>query len=136
MTETNQMSFAESVTVPTVGQKRLVIVGASGMVGGYALRFALENPSVGSVISIGRRKLDISHPKLKQVLHQDFADCSALASELSGKDAVIFCLGTYTGSVSDSELRKITVDYTIEFARVLHSNSPDAALSFLSGSGA
>ena len=69
MTETNQASLAVSVTVPTVGQKRLVIVGASGMVGGYALRFALENPAVGSVMSIGRRKLDISHPKLKQVLH-------------------------------------------------------------------
>src|SRR3954468_6460637 len=134
MTETNQMSFAESVTVPTVGQKRLVIIGASGMVGGHALRFALDNPAVGSVMSIGRRKLDISHPKLKQVLHHDFGDCSALADELSNKDAAIFCLGTYTDSVSDSEMRKITVDYTIEFARVLHSSSPDAAFSFLSGS--
>ena len=136
MKETNQMSFAESVTVPTVGQKRLVIVGSTGMVGGYALRFALDNPAVGSVISIGRRKLDISHPKLKQVLHQDFADCSALAEPLSHEDAVIFCLGTYTGVVTDAELRMITVNYTIEFARVFRSGSPDAGFSFLSGNGA
>ena len=136
MKETNQMPFAEPVTVPTVGQKRLVIVGATGMVGGYALRFALDNPAVGSVISIGRRKLDISHPKLKQVLHHDFADCSTLAEPLSHKDAVIFCLGTYTGVVTDAELRTITLDYTVEFARVLHSSSPDAGFSFLSGSGA
>jgi len=122
--------------VPTVGQKRLVIVGATGMVGGYALRFALDNPAVGSVISIGRRKLDISHPKLKQVLHQDFADCSALAEPLSHEDAVIFCLGTYTGVVTDAELRMITVNYTIEFARVFRSSSPDAGFSFLSGNGA
>jgi len=130
------MPFAEPVTVPTVGQKRLVIVGATGMVGGCALRFALDNPAVGSVISIGRRKLDISHPKLKQVLHHDFADCSTLAEPLSHKDAVIFCLGTYTGVVTDAELRTITLDYTVEFARVLHSSSPDAGFSFLSGSGA
>jgi uncharacterized protein YbjT (DUF2867 family) len=85
------------------GQRRLVIVGATGMVGGYALRFA---------------------------------DCSALAEALSDQDAAIFCLGTYTGAVSDAELRKTTVDYTIEFARVLHGSSPKAVFSFLSGSGA
>ena len=124
------------MNVPTAGQKRLVIVGATGMVGGYALRYALENPAVGRVTSIGRRKLGISHPKLTEVLHRDFADCSALAETLSGQDAAVFCLGTYTGAVSDAELRKITVDYTVEFARVLHGSSPDAAFSFLSGSGA
>jgi len=124
------------MNVPTAGQKRVVIVGASGMVGGYALRYALENSAVGSVTSIGRRKLGISHTKLTEVLHRDFADCSALAGVLSGQDAAVFCLGTYTGSVSDSELRTTTVDYTIEFARVLRGSSPGAAFSFLSGNGA
>ncbi len=113
-----------------------MIVGASGMVGGYALRYALDNSAVGSVTSVGRKKLGISHPKLKEVLHADFADCSALADVLSGQDATVFCLGTYTGSVSNEDLRKITVDYTIEFARVLHGSSPGAGFSFLSGSGA
>ena len=124
------------MNTPTADQTRLVIVGASGMVGGYALRYALDDLAVGSVTAIGRRKLGISHPKLKEVLHRDFADCSALAETLSGRDAAIFCLGTYTGSVPDAELRKITVDYTIEFARVLHESSPDAMFSFLSGNGA
>jgi len=49
---------------------------------------------------------------------------------------VVYCLGTYTGSVSDDQLRVITADYAIEFARVFRANSPDAAFSFLSGSGA
>jgi hypothetical protein len=106
------------------------------MVGGYALRYALENPAVGRATSIGRKKLGISHPKLTEVLHPDFADCSALADTLSGQDAVAFCLGAYTGAVSDAELRTITVDYAIEFARVLRLSSPDAAFSFLSGNGA
>ncbi len=124
------------MNVSTAGQKRLVLVGATGMVGKYALRYALDNSAVGSVMSIGRRKLGISHPKLTEVLHRDFADCSALAGVLSDQDAAVFCLGTYTGSVAEADLRRITVDYTIEFARVLHASSPGAAFSFLSGSGA
>src|SRR5882672_10845969 len=106
------------------------------MVGGYALRYALDDAAVRSVTSIGRRKLGVSHPKLNEVLHQDFLDCSALAEALSEQDAAVFCLGTYTGSVSDAELRTITAGYTIEFARVLGTSSPTAAFSFLSGSGA
>jgi uncharacterized protein YbjT (DUF2867 family) len=124
------------MNAPPPGQARLVIVGATGMVGGYALRYALDHPAVGLVTAIGRRTLGISHPKLEEVLHRDFADCSALAGVLSGQDAAVFCLGTYTGSVSDAELRKITVDYTIEFAGVLRGSSPGAGFSFLSGNGA
>ena len=124
------------MNAPTAGHGRLVIVGATGMVGGYALRYALNHPAVGRVTAIGRKKLGISYPKLDEVLHRDFMDCSALAEALSGQDAAVFCLGTYTGSVPDAELRKITVDYPIEFARVLHGSSPDAAFSFLSGNGA
>jgi uncharacterized protein YbjT (DUF2867 family) len=124
------------MNAPSPSQARLVIVGATGMVGGYALRYALGHPAVGAVTAIGRRTLGIQHPKLKEVLHRDFADCSALADTLSDQDAAVFCLGTYTGAVSDAELRNVTVDYTIAFARVLHASSPAAAFSFLSGSGA
>jgi uncharacterized protein YbjT (DUF2867 family) len=124
------------MNVPTTSKKRLVIVGATGMVGGYALRYALEHPAVGRATSIGRKKLGISHPKLTEVLHRDFGDCSALAQVLAGQDAAVFCLGAYTGAVSDTELRTITVDYAIEFARVLRNNSPEASFSFLSGNGA
>src|SRR5580704_4341051 len=118
------------MNVRAIVQKRLV------MVGGYALRYALDLPAVGRVTSIGRRKLGISHPKLHEIVHQDFADCSALAPALSDQDSAVFCMGTYTGTVPDAQLRAITVDYAREFARVLRSSSPDAAFSFLSGSGA
>jgi uncharacterized protein YbjT (DUF2867 family) len=119
-----------------VTAKRIVIIGATGMVGGYALRYALESPDVALVTAIGRRTLGISHPKLLEVLHSDFADCSRLATTLAGQDAAVFCLGTYTGAVTDAELRTVTAGYTIEFARVLRKSSPNAAFSFLSGSGA
>jgi uncharacterized protein YbjT (DUF2867 family) len=115
MTASSQVSSITNIA--TAEQERLVIVGATGVVGGYALRYAIENPAVASVTAIGRR-LCISHTKLKEVLHGDFADCSALAETLSGQDAAVFCRGTYTGAVSDAELRAITVDYTI--ARRFH----------------
>jgi uncharacterized protein YbjT (DUF2867 family) len=133
---TTSRATGSSMNVPTVEQARLVIVGATGMVGGYALRYALDHPAVGTVTAIGRKKLGISHSNLKEVLHRDFADCSALAGALSGQDAAVFCLGAYTGAVSEADLRTITVDYTIEFARVLRASNPDASFSFLSGNGA
>src|SRR5579863_6989416 len=124
------------MNVAAAGQRSIAIVGATGMVGGYALRYALEHAAISRVTAIGRRKLGVSHPKLEEVVHRDFAVCSALAEPLSGQDAAVYCLGAYTGAVPDAVLRKVTVDYTVEFARVLRRSSPDAAFSFLSGSGA
>src|SRR5258706_7824810 len=106
------------------------------MVGGYVLRYALDDPGVAGVTAIVRRPLGVSHSKMKEVLHQDFADCSALAGALSGQDAAVFCLGVYTGAVPDAALRTITVDYAVEFARVLRGSSPNATFAFLSGGGA
>jgi hypothetical protein len=77
---------------PNSGQKRSVIVGATGMVGGYSLRYALEHYAVTSVTAIVRRKLGIPHSKLSEVFHRDLVDCSALAQAVSGQDAAIFCL--------------------------------------------
>ena len=133
---TDKVASGASMSVPTLAQKRLVMAGASGMVGRYALHYALENSAVKSVTSIGRKKLGLSDPKLKEVLHQNFADCSALADTLADQDAAVFCLGAYTGAVADAEFRTITVNYPVEFARVLRSSSPGAAFSFLSGNGA
>jgi uncharacterized protein YbjT (DUF2867 family) len=125
-----------AVMTSTKNQRRLVIVGATGMVGGGALRYALEHSAVGRVTAIGRKPTGLTHPHLNEVLHPDFADCSALAGALSGQDAAVFCLGVYTGAVPDRELRRITVDYTVEFARVLRASSPNATFAFLSGGGA
>jgi uncharacterized protein YbjT (DUF2867 family) len=116
--------------------RRVVIIGATGMVGGYALRYALESTSIEAVTAIGRKMLGLSHPKLKEVLHQSFADCSALAAPLTNQDAAVFCLGTYTGVVTDAELRTVTAGYTTDFARALRKSSPNSVFSFLSGAGA
>jgi uncharacterized protein YbjT (DUF2867 family) len=117
-------------------QMRCAIAGATGMVGGYALRYMLNLPSVDRVSAIVRRELGVSDARLKKVLIRDFSNCSEVAQELSGQNAAIFCLGAYTAAVSDEELRRVTVDYTVEFARVFRTASPDASFSFLSGAGA
>jgi uncharacterized protein YbjT (DUF2867 family) len=130
------MTPANQLNDPMADRTRLVIVGATGMVGGYALHYALKHPAVKSVTAIVRRKLDTSHPKLEEVVHPDFGNCSALADVLSGQNGAVFCLGAYTGAVSDAELRATSVDYPIEFARVLRAGSQGAAFSFLSGNGA
>src|SRR5579862_8267468 len=81
------------MSAPDVAPKRLVIVGATGMVGGYVLRFALGDPGITRVTTVGRRTLGIRHPKLTEVLHQDFLDCAPLSPALTGLDAALFCLG-------------------------------------------
>jgi len=82
---------------PAAGHTRLIIVGATGRVGGYALRYALDHPTVCSVTAIGRKNLSFSHPKLKEAVHRDFSDCSALAEVLSGQDVAVFCLAHTPG---------------------------------------
>jgi uncharacterized protein YbjT (DUF2867 family) len=136
MTSTSQGAFNVSQAVSAIRQKRVVLVGATGMVGGLALRYALNHPSVKAATAVVRRKVGFSHPKLCEVLHADFSDCSSLSAVLADQDAAVFCLGAYTGAVPDPQLRATTIDYPIEFARVLRENSRDAGFSFLSGNGA
>jgi hypothetical protein len=131
MTATNKVGFCASMSVSSVSQMPLVIMGATGMVGGYAVRYALDSPAFKSMTSTGRKKLSILHPKLKEVLHQNLADRLAhhgYTINPRGGDAL-------PGDVH-AELRTITAGYTIELARVLRNSSPNDDFSFLSGSGA
>ena len=106
------------------------------MVGGAALRLYSESEEVGSITVIGRRPTGVSHPKVIEVLHSDFENYAAVGEHLAGHDVALFCLGVYTGAVPDDEFRRITVDYTVAFARALRERSPGAAFCFLSGQGA
>ena len=119
-----------------MGEKSVIITGATGMVGGCALQICLENPDVSRVTAIGRSPTGINDARLREVVVDDFTDYSALTDVLENQDAALFCLGVYTGAVPDDLFRQITVDYTIAFAKSLHKASPQAALCFLSGQGA
>jgi uncharacterized protein YbjT (DUF2867 family) len=119
-----------------MGDKNVIITGATGMVGGCALRICLENPDASLVTVIGRSRTGINHTKLREVVVEDFTDYSASADTLENQDVALFCLGAYTGAVPDDLFREITVDYTIAFAKALHKVSPQATFCFLSGQGA
>ena len=116
--------------------KRVIITGATGMVGGCALRLCLENPDVSLVTVMGRSRTGINHTKLNEVIVDDFKNFSALEDSLESQDVALYCLGAYTGAVPDDLFREITVDYTIAFAIALQKVSPQAAFCFLSGQGA
>jgi len=119
-----------------MSEKRVIITGATGMVGGCALRICLENPDVSLVTVIGRSRTGINDARLHEVLHNDFTDYSANAHVLKDHDAALYCLGAYTGTVPNDEFRRITVDYTLAFATALFEESPQAVFCFLSGHGA
>jgi uncharacterized protein YbjT (DUF2867 family) len=119
------------MNTPAAGQK-LVIVGATGMVGSYALRYAFDHIAIERMTAIGQEARHLA----SEADRSSALGFRGLLCVLMGQDAAIFCLGAYTGVVTDAELRRVTVDYTVEFARVLRASSPDAAFSFLSGNGA
>ena len=119
-----------------MGGKKVILAGATGMVGGCALRVCLDDPGVSRVTVIGRRSTGVEHAKVHEVLHDDFMDFTAIADALEGHDAALYCIGVYTGTVPDDEFGKITVNYTLSFAGTLFEKSPQASFCFLSGQGA
>jgi nucleoside-diphosphate-sugar epimerase len=116
--------------------KNVIITGSNGMIGSLVLQYCLERDDVARATSITRKTLGITHPKLVEVIHQDFVDFSLIPFSLSNHDICFFCIGVYTGQVPKEEFRRITVDFTRSFATALKQNSPDVAFCFLSGQGA
>jgi len=117
-------------------EKRVIITGATGMVGGLALSMCLDNMDVSRVTSVGRNSTGIEDARLRDVMVEDFEDYSKAVDAFGNQDVALFCLGVYTGAVPDDLFRKITVDYTIAFAKAIYKASPMAAFCLLSGQGA
>ena len=113
-----------------------VIFGATGMVGRGVLIEALDHPDVESVLVIGRRACDMSHPKMTEILHDDFLDYSGIEDCLVGYNACFFCLGITSRGMGESLYRRITHDYAVAAAEVLNRMNPDMSFCFLSGAGA
>lgn len=116
--------------------KKVVITGATGMVGGIVLRECLNSNEVSEVVSFVRRPSGVQHDKLTEVIHKDFLDYTGVEEHFEGVHAACFCIGVYTGAVPDAKFKEITVDYTNRFADALKANSPSATFCLLSGAGA
>jgi nucleoside-diphosphate-sugar epimerase len=116
--------------------KNIIITGTNGMIGGLILQLCLQREDVATITSITRKPIGISHPKLKEVIHQNFADFSSIEDNFKNKDICFYCVGVYTGQVPTDEFKKITVDYTRSFATTLKEYSLQVSFNFLSGQGA
>lgn len=114
---------------------RIVVFGASGLIGQGVLLQSLDHPKVDEVLSVGRRTLELDHPKLRQIAHDDFLDFSQIAEELSDLQACFWCLGTASSGVDEATYRRITYDFAMAAAEVLHERNPELCFCFVSGAG-
>ena len=112
-----------------------IIFGASGMVGEGVLHTALQHPDVESVLVVGRRSCGVSHRKLREILHADFFNYTAIEQELRGYNACYFCLGVSSIGKSENEYRHTTYDLTLAAAKTLSALNPDMTFCYVSGAG-
>ncbi len=113
----------------------VILFGATGMVGQGVLRECLLDPDVRSVLSIGRSPTGQQHPKLRELVHKDLLNYSAIESRLSGFDACFFCLGVSSAGMSEENYRKVTYGITMAAAETLVKLNPGMTFIYVSGMG-
>jgi uncharacterized protein YbjT (DUF2867 family) len=114
---------------------RILLFGASGMVGQGVLRECLLDPGVDEVLSIGRSAAGRPHPKLSEVLHADLFHLEALEARLAGFDACFFCLGVTSAGMKEDAYRRVTFDLTLAVATFLAPRNPGMTFVYVSGMG-
>jgi uncharacterized protein YbjT (DUF2867 family) len=114
---------------------KVLIFGATGMVGQGVLRECLLDPGVARVVTVGRAETGQKHPKLRELAARDLFDLSPLSSQLAGFDACFFTLGTTAAGKSEAEYSRITFDLTMSIARELLPLNPAMTFVYVSGSG-
>jgi uncharacterized protein YbjT (DUF2867 family) len=117
---------------------RVLIFGASGMVGGGVLRECLRAPDVEQVVSVGRTALAMAHAKLIQSVRTNFAidPSTILDDELRGVDACFYCLGVSSSGMTEEQYTVVTYRLTLLLAERLAKLSPNATFVYVSGAGA
>ncbi|MGA7303264.1 MAG: NAD(P)H-binding protein [Rhodothermales bacterium] len=113
----------------------IVIFGATGMVGRGVLLEALDSPDVDKVLIVSRYSSDVQHPKLRQLIQDDFEHFDTIADQLNGLDACFWCLGTTSVGLNEAAYTRITYDFTIAAAKVLYEKNPNLLFCFVSGAG-
>ncbi|MFE9684552.1 epimerase [Streptomyces sp. NPDC006285] len=114
---------------------KVILFGATGMVGRGVLRECLRDAAVESVLVVGRTALGVTHPKLREVVRADLTDLTGLEDELLGYDACFFCLGVSSAGMKEAAYREVTYDLTLAVARFLAVRSPGLTFCYVSGQG-
>jgi len=114
---------------------KVIIFGATGMVGEGVLHKSLNHPEVESVLVINRRPCGVTHNKLTEIIHTDFHDFSAIENQIGGYDAAYFCMGVSSIGMKEETYRKVTYDLTMHVAQALKKSNPDMTFTYVSGDG-
>ena len=114
---------------------RVVLFGATGMVGQGVLRECLLDPDVSEVLAVGRTATGRRHAKLREIVPADLFDLSSFESEFAGYDACFFCLGVSSVGMSEDNYRRVTYDLTLSVARIMANRNPDMTFIYVSGVG-
>src|SRR6476646_8111922 len=112
---------------------KVVITGATGMVGEGVLLECLENENVKEVLMVNRRHFNLEHPKLKELLVPDFSQLEKFSENLSGYDACFYCAGISSVGVKEDEYIRITYYTTLAFAKQLLQLNPNLIFNFVTG---
>ncbi|MFI6923305.1 NAD-dependent epimerase/dehydratase family protein [Nonomuraea spiralis] len=114
---------------------RVIIFGATGMVGRGVLRECLLDERVTAVLTVGRSPTGTVHGKLREITHADLSDLSPVEGELAGYDACFFCLGVSAAGMSEQDYRRVTYDYTLTAGTTLARLNPSSTFVYVSGAG-
>jgi uncharacterized protein YbjT (DUF2867 family) len=114
---------------------KVILFGATGMVGQGALRECLLDPDVTEVLIVGRTATGRQHAKIREIVHKDLYDLSPIAAQLAGYDACFFCLGVSSVGMSEADYTRVTHDLTLAVAHVLAQQNPQMVFLYISGAG-
>lgn len=114
---------------------RAIITGSTGMVGEGVLHECLLHPGVDKILLINRRPCGISHPKVTEIIHEDFFDLSSIRDQLQGYNACYFCLGVSSVGLKEEVYRRLTYDLTMHVAVELSALNPEMVFCYVTGSG-
>ena len=115
--------------------KKVIITGASGMVGRGVLLECLDHQEISEVLAIVRKPLGMDHPKLKELIHRDFSDFSLVKKSLAGYDACFYCMGVSSAGMKEADYKKLTYDISLALAKVLYDLNPEMTFNYVSGTG-
>lgn len=114
---------------------KILLFGATGMIGQGVLRECLADPEVTQVVSLARANTGQTHAKLREVAHKDFSNFKPVEDEFKEIDACFFCLGVSASGMTEADYRHVTFDYTTAAAEMLLAQSPKATFIYVSGAG-
>jgi len=112
---------------------KVIITGATGMIGEGVLYECLHHPEVEKVLVISRNQCGYTHPKLSEIIHSDLSDISSLSESIKGYNACYFCLGVTSLGKNEEEYTRLTYTLTMNFAKTLAPLNPEMTFCFISG---